>query len=287
MLPDPAILLVVKMKTNSRNIFTPRGSVPKPDSEVCARHRPSGRPCPGLLAPRPGGAGVWGARPAPGAVGGAGGGLAALRGRRRAQSGGERAEAPEEKARDRASASAALAVHTGPAAPGQRLPRHIPHLLPRKRKKKQKNTNRLPYDRTAPPPHPRRAPPPPRTRRTGRRCAAPPDRRPLRMPASRRCAVPPYGAGAVRPRAVAPPPLAAGWARGRCQEPPWPRPCPRLRAEAAAEPAGRPWLPGAVGVGPRCSPSLPFCRSPFPAARSGVPGGESEERRRDPDPPAA
>lgn len=102
------------------------------------------------------------------------------------------------------------------------------------------------------------------------------------MLASRRCAAPPYGAGAVRPRAVAPPPLAAVWARGRCQEPPWPRPCPRLRAEAAAEPAKRPWLPGAVGVGPRCSLSLPFCRSPFPAARSGAPGGESEERRRDP-----
>lgn len=96
MLPDPAILLVVNMKTNSRNIFTPRTSVrrfPSQTQRCVDATRPQGGPARVCWHPGWGEPGSGGARPASGAVGGAGDGLAALRGQRRAQSGGERAEA--------------------------------------------------------------------------------------------------------------------------------------------------------------------------------------------------
>lgn len=127
-----------------------------------------------------------------------------------------------------------------PAAPGQRLPRRIPHLLPRGEGRKKKN--RLPHPTTAPPPspHPRRAaasileP-----RRAGRRCAAPASRRPATAHARQR---------QVRgPALRGPAPLPAAQAR-------WRRCGGAARLPCPAPAAGR-WLGGAAGARSRRGPA--------------------------------
>lgn len=182
-----------------------------------------------------------------------------------------------------------------PATPGQRSQRHIPHLLPRRKKTDFLITQPpLFLLRTAPSERLHLGWPPrqPQVRAAAHQdglCACPPaaGARPCprqQRPALRRrrcadawlCPAPRLAAGS-----------AARQVPGAAVAPP-PRPCLRAEAARQQEPEERPWLPGAVGFG-LVPLALPVCLSPFPAARSGAPGAKRREKkgRRGVDPPAA
>lgn len=130
-----------------------------------------------------------------------------------------------------------------PAAPGQRLPRRIPHLLPRGEGRKKKNQTSSSHNS----PSSFSSPAPGGRLHLGTPPSRPQVRSPRLSPAGD-CAcspaagarprppwagAPPCGAGAVAAlwrRSAAALPRPRRWPlarrRGRCQEPPWPRPLP-------------------------------------------------------------